>query len=320
MAIRNRENTFLYNQVLSFCRKNGFLMELNKSLKVSESDRFNNKNIDRYGLDILDVIHCLVDKKRTMLLMNEVSKMSKKNSVIIEAGIGTGILSIVGARRSSFVYGYEINKNVYTLAKYIKNYLISKKLISNNLDFVLGDARNIRLKNKVDIIISENLYTGMFFEKQIDIVTTIRRNLKEEGVFIPSGIKSSFALLEVISKKNNGGKLYIVSENKINFVKLSDEFMYDDIRFKDIKRKWVIFKSKIFIKKSGVINSLLISSEVLLPSGLIIGRHDTKFMNNDIVVLIDRPLIVKRGDIVFVSIKYKYGSLPESAKLTVSFA
>lgn len=319
MATKNSEIAFIYNKVINYCKNYGFLKELNKSLKLSESDRFNSKDIDKSGLDVSDVVHCLVDKNRTILLMKEVYKMSKKNNIIIEAGIGTGILSIVASLKSSYVYGYEINKNVFNLANCIKDYLISKKIAENNIRFVLGDARNIKFKNKADIVISENLYTGMFFEKQIDIVKMIRRNLKQEGIFIPSGIKSSFTLSEIISN-NNKRKLYVVSENSINFVKLSDDFVYDDISFKKIKRKGVIFNKKIVVKSSGIINSLLISSEVLLPSGSIIGRYDTEFMNNDIVVSIERPLRVKAGDIVFVSIKYKYGSIPENAKLTVSFA
>lgn len=321
MKFRNKKIESIYKEVLVFCKDRGFIKELNKSLEISESERFGNKNIDRYGLDVMDVIHCLVDKNRTILLVNEILKISKMDSVILEAGIGTGILSIAGSVKSKTVYGYEINKNVYILANQIKDYLTKRRLIKDNIFYNLVDMKNANFKDKVDIIISENLYTGMFFEKQIQIVRNLQKNLKKSGVFIPSGIKSFFVLSEaVLRERHDGDMLYIVSENKINFSRLSDEVVYDDIQFKTINSNWLVFNKVVLIKKSGIINSILINSEVLLPSGKVIGRNDTEFMNNGILIIINKPLKVIKGNVVIVSIKYIYGSDPRAAKITVNIA
>ncbi len=319
MKIRNKKIETIYKEVLDFCKDRGFLRELNKSLEVPESTRFADKNINRYGLDVMDVVHCLVDKNRTILLVNEILSVSKKGDVILEAGIGTGILSIAGSIKSKIVYGYEINKNVYVLAKQIKDYLTRKRLIKDNIIYNLLDAKNIDVKNKADVIISENLYTGMFFEKQIQIVRNLKKFLKKDGLFVPSGIKSSFVLSETISRGNGiEDKLYIVSENRVYSRRLSDEVVYDDIRFKTIDSNRLIFSKKVLIKKSGIVNSVLISSEVSLPSGKVIGRDDTEFMNNDIIIMIDKPLKVVRGNVVSVSIKYTYGSDPRIAKISIN--
>lgn len=321
MKLRNKTIDAIYNEVLVFCKDRGFLKELSKSLEVSESERFGNKNIDQYGLDIMDVIHCLVDKNRTILLINEILRISKKGDVVLEAGIGTGILSIAGSIKSKVVYGYEINKSVYILANQIRDHLTKKGLIKDNIFYNLVDAKKANFRNKVDIIISENLYTGMFFEKQIQIVRNLQKSLKKSGVFVPSGIKSSFVLSEATSHESGGiNRLYIVSEDKVSYLKLSDEVVYDDIQFKTIKSNSLVFNKKVLIKKEGIINSILINSEVLLPSGSVIGRNDTEFMNNDIIIMIRKSLKVIKGDIVMVSIKYVYGSDPGDARIVINIA
>ncbi len=318
MTLENDIINRLYDEVLIFCKKEGLVDQLQKSLVVPEGDRFSNREIDNTGLDVLDAVHCLVDKKRTIMLLAAVYEQTTKGNVVIEAGLGTGILSFMANLRGAKVYGFEINPSVYELANKIKKHLIEKRIITNDIEFIKADARNIKLEVKADIIISENIYTGMFFEKQIDIVSGLLPYLKKKGHLIPCGMKSSFLLSYIdFPKRIASKKFHVLSEINVQPKYLTDQIIYDLLSFAGVKKSGVQFKKEIKLNRNGEINSILVCSDVSLPSGKVIDRFDTEFMNNDVVFFLGNPFFVKKGDRVNVEICYLYGSNPEEAYISV---
>jgi predicted RNA methylase len=181
---------------------------------------------------------------------------------------------------------------------------------------VRSNAKSFNQRKGADVIISENIYTGMFFEKQIDIVKSLRGNLKKGGTIIPSGMKSYIALCS-IKTKNKKDKFLVLNEINEKPLIFTDRGAYDLIDFLKIKRRAVSKKINLPVLKDGVADSVIISSDVLLHSGNIIGSLDTDFMNNDVIIKLGRKLILKAGEVVSIKVTYTYGSSPLRAKFVV---
>lgn len=308
----------LYEEVVSFCASQGLLEELNKSLIVPEGDRFSSREISSVGLDILDAVHCLVDKGRTIPLLYSVYNSVKPGDIVIEAGVGTGILSFAAELKGAVVYGFEINDSIYQMSSRIRMHLVDKGLIVGSTKIVMGDARNIDLNIKADVLISENLYTGMFFEKQIDIVNALLPFLKKKGKIIPSGMETSLFLCSIdgggVVQKN---KFRVLSETGKTPKYLSIGYMIDKILFSDTTVQGVSYYGDIDINSDGLLNSILVCSDVLLPDGNTISRFDTEFMNNDIIFLLKDVFEVKKGDKIRLAVNYMYGSNPEDISIDI---
>jgi predicted RNA methylase len=208
------------------------------------------------------------------------------------------------------VVGFEINPSIYLLADRIKNHLIGLGLIRNNIKFILGDARLAQLGTQADMLISENLYTGMFFEKQVQITRSLSVFLKAKPVFVPSGIRSYLNLAYTSLPINNQIELRVISEIYEAPVLHSDIYEYDQIHFGNMFKDKISFIGNVTVTKTGTVNSLIISSEVMLYEDRLISRYDTIFMNNDILLLLPNKIEVNMGDVVSVKISYLYGSNP----------
>jgi len=66
-----------------------------------------------------------------MLLLNEVVDTVKENDLVLEAGIGSGLLSYAAASKGAKVCGLEINPSILNLAEEIKKY--SHKILKLDL-------------------------------------------------------------------------------------------------------------------------------------------------------------------------------------------
>ncbi len=307
----------VYKGVESYCRDAGLFRQLKQSLSLSESERYEKLNISKGGLALLDAVHCVDDKKRTEAFIEEIQESVKPGEVVLEAGIGTGILSFVAAIGAKRVYGVELNKNIYHFAKKVAENLLGKKLLKEAPTFSCGDATKFIAPEKVDVIVSENLYTGMFFEKQVEIVNHLKRYLRRGGRAIPSGMKSHVVLTEVSHRDPIGTRQLFVplEDKKLKVRVLASPVPYDTIDFLKA-RKGVAASMIVPVNSPGLLNSILIYSDVLMPSGRVIGRNETTFLNNDIVITLLRPVKVSRGDRLKLSIKYAYGAKPKDAIIT----
>lgn len=314
----------VYMSVLEYCKRKGLINNLKKWFKKSETELFYNKNIKNKGLNIIDAVHCLFDKKRSLFFLNELDSLVKENDIVYEAGVGTGLLSFLAATKGAEVWGVEISKETYNLAKNIKSYLEKKKIIpKDKVNFILGNAVSFKLHKKADVVISENIYTGMFYEKQAQIINNSLNFLKNKGCVVPSSVQSYLYLAEAEFPHPVKHKDEVVPSPDKNFYikskKLSNKIKYDKADFtKTLPVNSKKFSFVIPLINKGYINSLVIYSEVTLPSGLIIKRFDTSFLNGDIFIAINPPIKVKKGDIASLNIIYKYGCNPKDIQLSLN--
>ena len=314
--------TAVYNEVMIYCKERGLIEKLEKSFLIPESERFNALNIAQSGLDILDAVHCIYDVRRTNSFIEEIGKKVSKGDIVLEAGIGTGILSFYAASLGAKVYGCEINHAVFELAQEIKNHLEKSKFIPpSSVEFFLDNAIAFVPPRSMDVLISENIYTGMFFEYQVQIMNNLLAYLNADGICIPQKMRSFAALSQTIFPHTPRDKeLFVPSEKKdeeIIYTLLSTPYQYDEIDFTKISDTSVHRTMTIPIKTEGMVNSLLVYSEVVMPSGRVIRKDDTTFLNSEIVIAISPQLEVKKGDKIELTIRYNYSSKPEDALIDI---
>lgn len=312
-----KEISTIYNNVMGYCDKEGYTSALKKSFTIPEAKRFDTQNITKVGLDILDAVHCVYDKKRTVYFLECINDVVKKDTVVIEAGVGTGVLSFMSAYKGARVYAVELNKNIYTLAKSIRTFFYDKNiLIKNSVELTHGNAFKYSPKEKADVIISENIYTGMFYEKQVQIMNHLLPHLKRNGIVIPSVLTMGIALVNAsFPNSAKHGELFVVNEHKdkLNMNVLSNDVIYSTLDFKKKNSTEVDKKIAFTAKKMGVVNGVLIWSTVMLPNGKIIKRQDTIFLNNDILLSLGKTKNITKGDIIIMHLKYTFGSSPRDA-------
>lgn len=300
--------------------KRGLIERLERSFSIPENEHFNALQVGKSGLDVLDAVHCLYDSRRTSFFLEEVHKQVSKGVVVLEAGIGTGILSFYATSLGAKVFGCEINPTVFALAQDIKNHLEKKDLIpQSSIKFFLQDATSFVPPQSVDVLISENMYTGMFYEYQVQISNNLLAYVTPGGISIPQKIRSFFSLAEALFPHEPADKeLFIALPRKgreIPYTFLSAPIQYDEINFSQMSSEMLDLNSVVVAEQDGSINGLAIYSEVVMPSGKTIGKDDTEFLNNEILLAICPNIPVKKGDIIQYSLHYSYGCKPQDAIL-----
>ncbi len=139
---------------------------------------------------------CLVDKSRVEAFRKTIAEVVKVGDVVLEVGAGTGILSLfaasAGARK---VYSVEIDR------------LLAKSLVTtasaNNLGKIIhvieGDALQIKLPRKVDVIIAELIDTALIDELQVAVINRLHRTgtIGSRTRVIPCGYETFVQLVDV---------------------------------------------------------------------------------------------------------------------------
>lgn len=141
------------------------------------------------GMSTHDAFKCLIDICRTQQISLGISetigklKSDGRSVTAIDAGAGTGILSILmlvhGADR---VYAIEINEDTYRAT----SDFLSRLGLEDKIVLLKGDATEIDLEGvQADLLVSENLSTGLLDEPQYQIIGNLSRFMKPKGEVIP---------------------------------------------------------------------------------------------------------------------------------------
>jgi 16S rRNA G966 N2-methylase RsmD len=143
-----------------------------------------------WGMDTMDAFRCLIDVNRTLPLLEGIAKTveSQRNAghdrvVAIDAGTGTGILSIgLVAAGCDKVFALEINPLTAQVAKKF----IGELGLSDRIEVVLADATQIDMGDlKAQVLVSENLASGLFNEPQYQIINHLSQFMSKDGKVVP---------------------------------------------------------------------------------------------------------------------------------------
>jgi predicted RNA methylase len=312
-------NTSLIKSIYSYCKEQGYIAHLVENIKT---DRFNERPIEQNGLDILDAVRCITDFNRSNILLDEITRIIHKGNVVLDAGFGSGILAFKAAEIGANVTALELNNETFEFAKKLYSYLLDKKVLNNSeTKLLLTDAIKYIPTIKPDVIISENIYTGCFYEKQVQIMNNLIPHINVGGKVIPQGLRSGITLINAEFPHNPiNYELFIPLDysNGINHKELSDSVIYSELNFEVQNKTSIDTNVTLQIKASGMINAVLIWSEVLLYEGKKIGRKDTNFLNDDIIISLPKTKSVTNGQTLELKINYECGALPSDISIQLN--
>jgi protein arginine N-methyltransferase 1 len=238
---------------------------------------------------VSDYGNMFTDKWRMEAYTNAIKKAVTNKSIVIDLGAGTGIFSFIacnsGAKK---VYAIEPNQaiNVGIQTAYSNGY-------NDKIEFIKKSSKDVKLKKKVDIIISDLRGVLPLFEKNIKtIIDARRRFLKPNGILIPqtdhifAGIINSPGVYGNLVDKwdkniyninfHEGKRIclndyYLHKDKKINL--LSERQIWQIIDYRKVRKS--NFSNKIQLKtvNNGTAHGILVWFDSILVSGV-------KLLNN----------------------------------------
>jgi len=246
---------------------------------------------------------CLIDKKRTNFFKKSIFNTVKKNDIVVDVGTGTGILALFAAEAGAKkVYVVEIDRRCAATLK--ENF--AKNGFGDVIDVIYGNALNVKLPERVDVIICEMISTGLIEELQIPVMNNILKfGKKNVKVFLNQ--YDSYVDLVSQNTKFYGHKLDIfrfdypgIPETKsTSFAK---KIKYLSVNFNKKNAKEKISKIiRLKINKNGIINGVRISGQTVFFDKSVFGCSSAYSFP---LILPIQDVKVRKGDEFDVYLSY----------------
>jgi predicted RNA methylase len=259
-----------------------------------------------------DIQTCLYDERRVEYFQRAIEAMVKPGDVVVDAGSGTGLLGLLavkaGARK---VYCLELN------AEYVK--VIGENARRNGMDgqveAIYADATTYALPENVDVIISEVISAGFFYEPQLQILANLKQFLKPGGLIIPIAMEN---YVELINAQDQLYGLTFSYDPRFRDlpgdVALTDRQSYLKTTFTAETAPSIAEKVRLRAISSGRANAVRITYRVTFAEGVSADQPTEFLLNPQIIFLCDKVELTK-GQSYNVSIEYESSSSPLNSKI-----
>lgn len=130
-------------------------------------------------------LEMVADRSRTSAIFRALGQVLHPDTLFCELGCGSGIFSIFAARYAKKVYAIEIDPATARIAA--AN--IAASPFADRIELIQGDARQVALPERVDVIFCEMMSIWAIEEPQVLVFnSTHARLLKPGGLFLPQTI------------------------------------------------------------------------------------------------------------------------------------
>lgn len=248
--------------------------------------------------------NCLIDEARTEKFRKVIRKMVKKGDVVVDAGTGTGILSLFAAEAGAKkIYAVELDENnIRTLRR---NFEING--YGEIISFVKGDIRKVKLPQKIDAVICEMIATGLIDELQIPAINNILNFTKKNAKFLLKSYES-YADLVYNNDVFYDHKLKIIRYEysdvpKTRSILFSNTKIYNKKDLSRVNKNNTISKKILLtINKNGLINSIRITGKTILYDNSI---FESSFAFSFPIILPVEDIKAKKGDKFQINLSYE---------------
>lgn len=226
------------------------------------------------GMHVRDSLRCLVDFERTYSLLvgiqktvDVMKKEGRQNLVGIDAGTGSGILAMgLVAAGCNRVYALEINPEaVNSSQQFIKNHGFEDKI-----EVIQCDATKVKISGltNVDVLVSENLATGLFDEPQYQIIRNLSDYLAPDAKIIPFS-STLFASLGWANWEDMGKEKFALANKFRDRVQASGLYPYMEVSSRNgMEVPHISGETEIpILDHSCPINTLFISTRFQMNDG-----------------------------------------------------
>lgn len=250
------------------------------------------------------IFNCLIDEHRTLAFQKAINNTVVDGDIVVDMGTGSGILAMfaadAGAKR---VYAIELDarnfqslKNTFELNGYKEKIVLIK-----------ADARNVCLPEKVDVIITEMIATGLIEELQIPAMNNILKFAKRDVRVVLKSLENyvdlTFNKDEYFSHKLKIIRYEYPDIKSLKATPMTAKVMYKKVDFSKINRNnKVMLKTELKALRNGKINGLRISSKTIFHDGT---TFDSSSAYCYPVILPVQDMTVKKGDRFLVILSYK---------------
>lgn len=223
-----------------------------------------------------------------------------KNKIVCEVGVGRLALSRFFLPHVKKAYLIESNPK---LIKFIK-----KELKENGWDqkvvFIAADALTVKLPEKVDFIIGENMSIFCANEHQVQIFQHLRQFLKPKGKLIPEKIINLVQLGNTTFEKKN--KHYPIMFSRHLPTLMTTQKIVNTIDLYQAKDKTVSKTVHVKALLYGTINCVYLNSWVQCVKG--VNFTGTDSLMPPTVVKLKKPIHVSAGETIKLQVTFNYGT------------
>jgi len=272
----------------------------------------NNTNTEGEGFSSIDYVHqCLLDNDKAEAFEAAIKELIKPSSNILELGTGTGILSLIASRAGgNKITAIEFDPFIADVAR--QN--IENNHQEHKIKVVTADARNIKFINneKFDLVLMEMLCTALIEEMQVQAINNLHSQhiISAETMVIPFA-QENYIELAHTDFMNHGFemkmiKYYWAGQTEFNVTRFTNIELLNRVDFSKPIHEEFSANIQLTAQQSGTINSVLLSSKVIVDKkeSIILG---STFSLNPIIAIPFPERQVKEGDRISIHISYLFG-------------
>jgi predicted RNA methylase len=247
----------------------------------------------------------ICDKNRTQNFRKAIQTKVDYGDVVGDFGAGSGILSLFASEKAKKIYAIEIDQSMLSIGARITS------IYTDKIQFLLGDSREIKLPEKIDVAICEMLDTALISEFQVPVMNYVVKNLlKEGGRVIPYRVVTKVELVNVnfefFGFKFNMPYYEAFGEPKPN-TPLSNSYVLHDIKFDRVnqcRRQKTITTD---VKKSGTFNAVRFLTYTYLDKNILVHPSKAPYWFNPPYIYPMQETYVKKGDQINLHFDYELG-------------
>ncbi|MEH1126047.1 methyltransferase domain-containing protein [Micromonospora sp. CPCC 206061] len=271
-------------------------------------------NVTDKAFTTYDIQACLYDAHRVEYLRTAIHQAVRPGDVVVDAGSGTGLLGMLAAQAGAArVYCLELNPEfIPVIEQNARRNGLSDRVIALN-----ANATTTDLPEGVDVLISEVISAGFFFEPQLQIVRNLLRFLKPGGRVVPMQMKNYVELLHA-QEELYGLKFTYDSR----FTELDDDrsltspALYLSTDFLDPSDERIDTRVRVTGTDDGVANAVKITYDIEFADGVWADKP-TEFLLNPQIIFLPTPVRVRSGADYDVTLDYLASDSPLACRVDV---
>lgn len=259
-----------------------------------------------------DIQACLYDAERVDLFQRAIASVVKRGATVIDGGSGTGLLGLLAAKAGAEkVYCLEINADyVEVIRENARRNQLEDRIVA-----VHADATKWRAPEQVDVIISEVISAGFFYEPQLQIVNNLRRSLKPKGHIIPLSMENTVELIDAQSKLyglrfDYDSRYRTLAEDH----SLTTAVTYLSTNFHQPSDTKVNTSVSVHGITAGTANAVRVGYSIEFTKGAWADKP-TEFLMNPQIIFLPEPIVIAPEHEYRVALSYQASDSPNTAKI-----